>query len=399
MKTLSESSGTDEEVQKYISRIKTHKWKNQIRSIKKFMGEKIEEVLSSVPEILPTVDLDLVRFRRRSIHLLLDVLKEELADQYVSYIHSAGEEIGSSFGHDLVKTLKSEFPHDPPKKYEKVLAIWAEFDFSAGWGEIEIGNFNEKENTFNINIQKSFVTRGYEKDPHRHCALLEGYLKGTINQIFLEWIQWCEEEAYAPPRRLTCRSVNEPSGTSTGSKCIFEVKAVEERLLKSRKALVAALKKYDENDFSGSTIATRIALEFPLKENVGLDPEAEGIYSSFNAMCRAYKDEGVTLPFHKKAKDVYFKLSSSAAHGAKSRRITQEEVYKTLCVARKWIFGLEQQTQLSLDKQKLIRESIKTHQSKEKKPNIRLEAKRDIIIDHSTLVGRNQIIKKEEDEE
>lgn len=386
------------EVQKYVTRIKTNKWKEQIEKISKYMSEKIEEVLSSTPEILPTVDLDLVRFRRVSWQLFFDVLEEELGDQFVKHIRNAGEEVGCSFGHDLMKTLKDEFPHEPPKKYERVLQIWAEFDFSAGWGEIGIDGFNEEENVFNIDIQKSFTTRGYEEEPHRHCAFIEGYLEGVLNQVFLEWIQWCREEYYAPPRRLTCRSVKESFQDSARSKCVFRVDLDEERLLKSRRILVAALQKYDENDFPGSAIKARIALEYPLKENVGLDPEDEKIYASFNAMCRAYKEEGVTLPLFKKAKDTYFKLSPSAAHGTRPQKLTQEEAYKALCVARRWILGLEQ-ISLSADKQKLIREVIKTRRTEEEKPSVRLEAKRDIVIEQSTIVGRDQTIKKEETED
>lgn len=340
----------ESKVLEIVSQIKRTGWETIYKTVSKAIDQKLQEIFIATPAIAPVVEARLVTLRVKSLQMILESIEERMAGAYNEAIRSAGEEVGMSFGHDLINTLKRE--RVSPRNYESLLDTWISFDSSAGWGEMNIDCFDQEEKRMEISIQNNFLAEGYVKNRHRHCAFLEGYMWGVINEALFEWIrERIREELLPPTIRLTCSSVSETS--KSGNRCVFTVQLGEEELVRSRDTLFDALQRYDERSLGETIGLCRTTLEYTLKEKVAFDL---GEYISFNNLCKVFLEENVPLPGHEKAREAYFK-ASAISHGKKP---SENEAYDIINATRKWLFELER-LQIPDDKKKSIEQRMKSY--------------------------------------
>jgi len=327
-----------------VDEIKKISWKSVYESTLKAIDEKLRQIILTMPTVAPIrEESQLITLRKRTFQKLLDVMRGPLGSEYEHYIREAGENIGTSFGHDLILTLKSK--GKIPARYDTLLETWREFDSSANWGTIEILTFDTSRKRIEIVFQHNFLTDGYEKNIHRHCAFLAGYLKGVVNQLFFEWIRWVEEIFYKPTQCLTCKSFDE---NTRGKRCIFVADLSEELLKETRNRLLEAIFEYDNNKRAESATLARSAMECMLKERVGFDTEQ---YLKFTSILKIYESERIlTSSEASDLRKAYFK-ASQIAH--RDKKASKEDIREFLTTTRKMIRKLEEE-ELTSDRLELI---------------------------------------------
>ena len=316
-----------------VKEIKEANWKAQYNYVVQAVQDRMREVFDQLPKIVPVVQPKLITMRRSSLQLIFETIKDKVGSPYVEIMKVAGEEVGASFGHDLIRTLKEH--GRLPQKHEALLEIWCGFDSSADWGRFEIEGSVKVDHSFLVKIRENFLTRDYEKDPHMHCGFMVGYIKGVINETFIEWARWMKEHFPFIPPYVICESVHELEEKSTPDLCVFSVKFRQERLIKGRDMLVRAFQRFDEERYSDCVADARSTMEFALKRKIGFDVSDR---LSFFRGIKAYDKIEVSLPSLDMALRRY-DMASQVVH--KSREARREESYQMILFVRRFIDELE----------------------------------------------------------
>jgi hypothetical protein len=321
------------EAEKVADQIKEARWRSLYDSVRAKIDSNIREVFDSLPKIVPVIDSPLFTLRVNSLQLILEEFKIGLGPKYEQILRAAGEEVGATFGHELIKTLRQR--HAFPKKRDALLEMWAIFDSSAEWGKVSCGRFDDRKTEFDLTIESSFLTRDYEEHPHMHCSFMEGYVKGVINQAFAEWVSWVKDEYEFSSTGLTCLSAQENPEKSTRGACVFTIKMAKDQLPISKELLAKAFRKFDLAEYDDSVKECRAAMEFALKEKIQIDP---GSRLSFFRSIKAYERLKIDLPLSEMALRVYDR-SSEVVHN--KRKSTKEQGYRAILFLRRFIDGLE----------------------------------------------------------
>lgn len=263
--------------------------------------------------VAPVVDPSRVIFRGTTFQMLLDGVRNHVGvDEHRKLFRTLGEEIGESFGHALIETLKQK--KRLPTNQKTILAVWAIFDSSARWGDITVDLFDEKKKSGEIRISNNFLTSGYEQDRHRHCSFFEGYMMGVINQAFMEWGRWIKRSNPAFSRPLMCKSIME---SPRKEDCVFNMKFKEEELTSACDKLIEAVEKHDNGRWEESIKSSRESLENALKDKIGWVNKK----FDFAKALKAFEKVGVILPSSDQALRLYG-LANGAMRHDDSHRIT-----------------------------------------------------------------------------
>jgi hypothetical protein len=245
--------------------------------------------------------------------MLLDGVRNHIGEnEHRKLFRTLGEEIGESFGHALIETLKQK--KKLPTNQKTILAVWAIFDSSARWGDITVDLFNEKKAIAKIRISNNFLASGYEQDRHRHCSFFEGYIMGVINQAFMEWGRWIKRSNPAFLRPLMCKSIME---SPLKEDCVFNIEFKEEELTSSCDKLIEAIEKHDNGRWEESIKLSRESLENALKDKIGLVDKK----FNFTKALKAFEKTGIILSSSDQALRFY-SLANGAIHHDDAHRIT-----------------------------------------------------------------------------
>lgn len=290
----------------------------------------LDKIRKSVAELklLPGVDRVIVRIQ--TLQDLLDSVKETLeGSRYKEILRSAGERTGISFAEDLVRFLKKN--GKLPANDEALICFWIELDNRANWGKLQ-AKF-EGENIV-INVQDNFLTRGLDKDRHRHCAFMEGYIQGFLWTSLKDYNRWFTRAITRPamPPLQPVSVVENPSG----DQCTFVVKRTEEVLRESFDRFYDAKEAFNLGQYKESAVAIRTALESALRGKIGLDMNDRIPCDSIIGAYRQNKNLS-TITSYNKVKDIWGS-TSAMIHGripADRRRcekmLTEEaEILKSL---------------------------------------------------------------------
>lgn len=322
------------EAERVAYQIREAKWKSLYDKVKDGLDHQLRQIFDSLPSIVPVVDSSLITLRVNSLQLILETVKEQLGVQYSGTLREAGEQVGATFGHELVKTLRERGGF--PKKRDALLQMWAIFDSSADWGKISYEGFEETKSEFILRMESSFLTRDYEKDVHAHCSFMEGYIRGVLDESFTEWAAWVREDYEFAAPGLVCISVEEDHQRSTRETCVFKVKIGKDELPKSKEIYVSALRKFDKLQFDDAVEDSRAAMEFAAKEKLMVSPDTR---LSFFRCVKAYEKLKMDLPMFETSLRVY-DMASQVVH--KKRKPSREEAFKTLFFVRRFIHNVEQ---------------------------------------------------------
>lgn len=276
----------------------------------------VEDMLLRSLAIGPAFDPLAIVFRARTLQVLLEGVRERLGEEdYATLIFRVGNAIGIEFGHAMISKLKDA--ERIPSTYKAVITTWAALDRSAHWwSELSVESFSISKLTGMVRITGNFLSSGYTANEHRHCAFLEGYIQGVIDESFKEWTRWMvQESGIASLPFLTCISAKELG--EKGS-CVFNLAFRTESLIRSRNKFVNAIDRLATGKPTVDAVrAARAAMENSLKEKIGEDESARwGFYSAL----KCYEKAGATsISFGevtKQAKKRY-DFASAVVHGGK----------------------------------------------------------------------------------
>ncbi|MGQ9781770.1 MAG: hypothetical protein ACUVQ8_05915 [Nitrososphaeria archaeon] len=326
----------------YVNRISEQAYKS--------IQDALKKSLEKSRVVVPVADPSRVILRATTIQTLLDGVKDHVgANLYGRLLRGWGEEVGVSFGHILIETLKQK--RRLPKTYKTILVVWTIFDSSARWGDIKVNLFDETKQAAEVKIVRNFLTTGYEHDIHRHCPFFEGYIQGVTTQAFMEWTRWFNSISPTPTKTLLCESITESQHEAN---CVFRMKFKVEGLETACDRLAESFRAHDNGRWEESMRLSRESLETALRDKIG----AKEKRFNFAKAIRAFSDVGKTLASQDKALEVY-SLAGEAIDQKLERKISSEDSHKMAVFARKFITELEG-ISLTKEQRNHIKASIKT---------------------------------------
>jgi hypothetical protein len=261
----------------------------------------------------------------------IDVKAYVYDELYPSIMHSAGYRVGLSFAIDLMEYLKerelSEDTHGAlPLDYDALLEFWTLFDSSTDFGQFSFSLQSDPEgHTFDIAVKESFLVQKYDERIHRHCAFLEGYIHGTLDGSFAQWVRWINSTHYRPPsRNLEISSVKEHSQTENN--CVFRCETSPEKLPGSKDLLIHSIECLWEKDYHECYISLRKSLENAVKELVELQDDD---ILKFTQLINCFQECGVGISYEKWRR-LYGVLSGAAHSRPKGTVFTQYDTLMSL---------------------------------------------------------------------
>jgi hypothetical protein len=319
------------------------------RQAYKSIEEALKKSLERSRVVIPVTDPARVILRGTTFQMLLDGIRNYVGpDEHKKLLRILGEEIGESFGHALIETLKQK--GRLPRTSKTILVVWSIFDSSARWGDITVDLFDETRKRAEIRVSKNFLASGYEHDRHRHCSFFEGYIMGVANQAFMEWGRWVKE-LYPSSSTLLCESIME---TQQNENCIFSMKFKEEELTGACDRLVKAIKMHDNGKWEESIKLSSESLETALKEKVAW---TNGKFS-FSRALTVFPKVAVILPSSDQAIK-FNKFAGEVARHKLGRAVTDEDSHAFVIFARRFITELEE-IRLEERLRTLVKRSIQT---------------------------------------
>ncbi|MEM3402969.1 MAG: hypothetical protein QXJ17_00245 [Nitrososphaeria archaeon] len=338
LKTVDEIVGKAQ----YVNRISEQAYKS--------IQEALKKSLEKSRVVIPVIDPSRIILRATTVQTLLDGARDHAGPElYGKLLQRWGEEIGISFGHILIETLKQK--NRLPKNYKTILVVWAIFDSSARWGDIKVNLFDENKKMAEVKISKNFLTIGYEHEVHRHCPFFEGYLKGVTTQAFMEWTRWANNIYQTPRKTLLCESVSE---SQKGENCVFQMKFKVEELKEACNKLVESFEAHDSGRWEESIRLSCESLVAALRDKVG----AVGKSFDFIKTIKAFSQVGKTLASQDQAMEFY-SLASRVIGQKLERKTSSEDSSKIAVFTRRFITELER-TSLTLEQKARIKASAKT---------------------------------------
>lgn len=325
----------------YVNRISEQAYKS--------IQEALKKSLEKSRVVVPVTDPSRVILRATTVQTLLDGVKEHVgASVYARLLRRWGEEIGVSFGHILIETLKQK--KRLPKTYKTILVVWAIFDSSARWGDIRVNQFDETKGTAEVKITRNFLTTGYEHDIHRHCSFFEGYIQGVTTQAFMEWARWFNSTYSTHVKPLLCESITELQHEES---CTFRMKFRAEGLEAACDRLVESFKAYDKGRWEESLKLARDSLEAALKDKVGFTGKGFDFTRTLSALFEVAK-----TPANQDQALEFYSLASKAIDHKLERKISSEDSHRIAVFTRRFISELEG-TPLTREQKAQIKASTK----------------------------------------
>jgi hypothetical protein len=317
--------------------------------------EKLKNVYAGLI-LLPEISAFTVRVE--TLRTLLDSFMDPSTRPYNERLRQAGFSVGQSFSEDFFRSL--EEIEMIPTDYPQVVRLWLQIEHNANWGTFSVRDY---ENGFFIVADDTFLTRGLDKEVHRHCEFMSGYFDGFLWGILPMFPRWFRATFKMPSGQSAVR-VDSVEHKSSGSKCNFDVKLKWELLVDAIDKwyqATLALRGRDQVEFATQV---RASIESALKVKIGR-PVSDR--TNFSPIIRAYKEFAVLdAGLHDRIKDAFGKTSGAIHSGNK---ITDHDCRQIMGDTWELIRVLELKDLSEMRKQQLNKmvEEMKTARSAESK--------------------------------
>ena len=313
-------------------------------SIRTIVDRSIEDYLTKNPMInmdaLKKAGTPHVLLRIKTLHTILDGFRWMLKEQYSPTLREIGERVGFGFSIDFIKYLKNN--DKIPLNYDALLTFWSIFDSSADMGLITV-NLEESTEKINVEIENSFLAKGYNEEIHRHCPFFEGYILGVIDGAMCQWIRWISDSFFKSP--LNKWQAIDVKENRNYQNCTFTVTIMKEKYQKTRDSLVVSIEEFQKvkPNYEEANKMARIALECAVKEPIGLT-DADAV--SFTRLIKTYQKFEVPLSYPKWIS--LYDLLSGVLHGRIS--IDENTILENLTETKKLI---DEWSRISLSDEKV----------------------------------------------
>lgn len=316
--------------------------------------DPLRNVLNHVESLRTRVlipDVPHIVMRDLTLQALLESFLDKLGrKEFREAMLEGGELVGMSFADNLIGFLMDigKLPDD----VELLMNIWTAFDTNAGWGTFTT---SVDKNRIKVTIEDSFVTRGLEKDVHRNCSFLEGYIRGLLWGMLKQYYRWYKHEVKLAQLQLLEPKNVSHSGQPSEAMCTFEVELIEEELKEAFDLYYEATMAIRNNELPKAAQYLRSCLEYALKQKMGIEEEKVSLVVILNALKKSpeiLKGRILTL-----ADNIYGR-TSDIIHAPDKFSPTKQRYLSWLGDASIILKILEQQ-QLSETQKEAVRKNIK----------------------------------------
>jgi hypothetical protein len=256
-------------------------------------------------------------------------------------LYRSGAFWGFTFSVDAIGYLRSRDSWDIngaiPFTYNALLGFWTSFDQASNMGRFSVAegikDTSEEEAQLAVTVEDSFLTRDHgagESMRHRHCAFMRGYLRGTIDGLFLQWAKWIRGTQFLRRPKLDYE-VASCAEVGTDDKCFFQLTLRPEERPAVRSALAKAIEEYREQ--KSPIIKCRSAVERAFIHLVA--PDGPEPILKFAGLLGVLRESGVQLPYQE-VQDFYADLSALAAHPSSDASVVPEDRVRRILATTWW---------------------------------------------------------------
>ena len=184
-----------------------------------------------------------------------------------------GMEAGEIFAKKYIDFLR--YKVGVPQSIWHLLKGWAFFDTGANWGTFDIF-FEEEQKKVIVTLENSFLTRKLEKDKHRFCSFMDGYIEGILWTCLKYYPRWYKDVLGHIPSNINIEPIlvkEEPEGDI----CRFIVSLQSEELADTFDLMYEIDRLIECGDLRRIPLEIRTVLEIALKKKLAIKEE-ERIY-------------------------------------------------------------------------------------------------------------------------
>jgi len=273
-------------------------------------------------------DVPAITISVNTFHTLIEPISGDSNEVY----QIRGKEAGKIFAKKYLDFLRFEV--GVPESISHLLKGWAFFDTGANWGTFNT-IFDENKKQIFVTLENNFLNRNLEKDKHRFCSFIEGYLYGIFVTCLKYYPRWYKNVISSNPPDMNFFPLSvkeEPEGDI----CKFIVSLKYEKLVDSFDKIYYIEKLIENGDLRRIPLEIRIVLENALKAKLDINYE-ERIYVP--QLLVPFKESKEKRKLNiKKILNVYA-WTSKDAH--LTTEYAKEEVIKNLDIVSDFIQELE----------------------------------------------------------
>lgn len=217
-------------------------------------------LLPDVPAITISVD---------TFYTLIEPFSGDVKEVY----KSKGVGAGKIFAKKYIDFLRYEV--GVPQSIWHLLKGWAFFDTGANWGTFDVFYDAEQKKVI-VTLTNSFLTRKLEKDKHRFCSFMAGYIEGVLWTCLKYYPRWYKDVLGHIPSNINIAPIlvkEEPEGDI----CRFIVSLQQEELANAFDMLYNIERLIEGRDLRRIPLEIRTVLETALKKKLAINEE-ERIY-------------------------------------------------------------------------------------------------------------------------
>jgi len=253
-----------------------------------------------------------------------------------------GMKAGEIFAKKYIDFLRYEV--GVPQSIWHLLKGWAFFDTGANWGTFNI-LYEEEQKKVIVTLENSFLTRKLEKDKHRFCPFMDGYIEGLLWTCLKYYPRWYKDVLGHLPSNINIEPIavkEEPEWDV----CRFIVSLQQEELVDAFDRIYGIERLIEGGDLRRIPLEIRTVLEIALKKKLAIKEEERIYVPQLLTPFKALKDKGKMSI--KKISNIYA-WASQDAH--RTVTYSEEEIIKNLGVVADFLQDLEL---LEIDEEKRI---------------------------------------------
>lgn len=243
-----------------------------------------------------------------------------------------GMEAGEIFAKKYIDFLR--YKVGVPQSIWHLLKGWAFFDTGANWGTFDIF-YEEEQKKVIVTLENSFLTRKLEKDKHRFCSFMDGYIEGILWTCLKYYPRWYKDVLGHIPANMNIEPIlvkEEPEGDI----CRFIVSLQPEELADIFDMMYGIDRLIECGDLRRIPLEIRMVLEIALKKKLAIKEEERIYVPQLLTPFKALKD---------KRKMNIKKISNIYAWASRDAHLivtySKEEIIKNLGIVADFLRDLE----------------------------------------------------------
>ena len=343
-----------QDVRRELADAEFHSAKEKIERAESTL-EQVKDLLAHVMFLhngkLSTGTIDYAAFRVETLSLIFEIARRTMnkccqnpEQAYNRFLADLGDEVGLTFGRDLVNRLVQRDLLLPLQEMRKLLELWASFENDTGAGETKIKLYSPERITIQL---RNNPLRRAETQGHAHCGFYKAYLGSLINEIFTVRARFIRAQVEgANVQAQNVITVTEQPDAEDN--CIFVVQCRTEILTRAFDLLTEAYDQFyrvgQHDDYSPCMSKARAALVTAQMEAIELKEERapRQLYLVYKGLLDAVLFKLMDDTYQRVSKPLHFESKTSA-------KMERSTAWGLLRDTRRCVYAIEE---LTLDGEK-----------------------------------------------